>query len=55
MYDPFLRGPHSVGVRTIQAYDPARDRLFPCEIWYPAAVQPGGQDLSCLLYTSRCV
>lgn len=43
-YDPFLRGRFPVGVRTIQALDTARDRLFPCEIWYPAAAQHTGQD-----------
>ena len=31
-------------MRTIQALDTARDRLFPCEIWYPAAAQHAGQD-----------
>jgi dienelactone hydrolase len=45
-YDPFLRGRFPVGVRTIQALDPARNRLFPCEIWYPAAAQHAGQDLA---------
>jgi dienelactone hydrolase len=45
-YDPFVRGRFPVGVRTIQAMDPARDRLFPCEIWYPAAAQYAGQDLA---------
>jgi predicted dienelactone hydrolase len=47
-YDPFIRGRLPVGVRTVQALDAARDRLFPCEIWYPAseekrdvAAQPG--------------
>jgi pimeloyl-ACP methyl ester carboxylesterase len=45
-YDPFVRGPFPTGVRTIQALDPARDRLFPCEIWYPAAAQHAGQDLA---------
>jgi pimeloyl-ACP methyl ester carboxylesterase len=45
-YDPFVRGEFPVGVRTIQALDAARDRLFPCEIWYPAAVQHAGQDLA---------
>ena len=33
-----------MGVRTIQAFDMARERLFPCEIWYPAATQYAGQD-----------
>jgi len=45
-YDPFVRGPHPVGVRTIQALDSSRDRLFPCEIWYPAAAQHAGQDVA---------
>lgn len=45
-YDPFVRGRFPVGVRTIQALDAARDRLFPCEIWYPAAAQHTGQDLA---------
>ena len=35
-YDPFVRGRFLVGVRTIQARDMARARLFPCELWYPA-------------------
>jgi dienelactone hydrolase len=43
-YDPFVRGPLPVGVRTIEARDTARDRLFPCEIWYPAAAEHAGQD-----------
>jgi dienelactone hydrolase len=45
-YDPFVRGRFPVGVRTVQALDRARDRLFPCEIWYPAAAQYAGQDLA---------
>lgn len=45
-YDPFVRGRFPIGVRTIQALDTARDRLFPCEIWYPAAAQHAGQDLA---------
>ncbi|SRR6266516_2573845 len=44
-YDPFARGRFPVGVRTIHAPDPARGRVFPCEVWYPAhtgdADQPG--------------
>jgi dienelactone hydrolase len=43
-YDPFLRGRFPVGVRTLKALDPTRNRLFPCEIWYPAAAQHAGQD-----------
>lgn len=45
-YDPFVRGRFPVGVRTIQALDSVRDRLFPCEIWYPAAAQHAGQDIA---------
>jgi dienelactone hydrolase len=44
-YDPFVRGPFPVGVRTIQSLDTARNRSFSCEIWYPAAAQHQGQDL----------
>ena len=29
-YDPFVRGRYPVGVRTIQARDTVRNRLFPC-------------------------
>ena len=43
-YDPFVRGQFPVGVRTVQALDTLRDRLFHCEIWYPAASQHAGQD-----------
>lgn len=35
-YDPFAPGRYPVGVRTFQAHDRARGRVFPCEIWYPA-------------------
>jgi dienelactone hydrolase len=45
-YDPFIRGGFPVGVRTSQALDLARNRLFPCEVWYPAAVQHAGQDMA---------
>ncbi|HTC33191.1 MAG TPA: dienelactone hydrolase family protein [Bryobacteraceae bacterium] len=45
-YDPFVRGPFPVGVRTIQSLDETRNRSFPCEIWYPAAPQHHGQDLA---------
>jgi predicted dienelactone hydrolase len=44
-YDPFVRGRFPVGVRTVQLHDPARNRDFPCEIWYPAASPYTGQDL----------
>ncbi len=46
MYDPFVRGRFPVGVRTVQALDAARNRQFPCEIWYPAAALHVGQDIS---------
>lgn len=45
-YDPFARGPFPVGVRTVQAEDSARGRVFPCELWYPAAGQYAGQDVA---------
>jgi predicted dienelactone hydrolase len=45
-YDPFLRGRFPVGVWTIEARDTARDRLFPVEIWYPAAARHAGQDIA---------
>ena len=35
-YDPFAAGPHPVGVSSFDAHDRVRDRLFPCELWYPA-------------------
>src|ERR1700716_1482947 len=34
-YDPFERGRFSVDVITVAALDAARDRMFPCEVWYP--------------------
>ncbi len=45
-YDPFARGRFPVGVRTIHALDTVRNRLFPCEVWYPAAAQHAGQDIT---------
>src|SRR5262245_1039954 len=45
-YDPFVRGRFPVGVRTIKAFDTVRNRLFPCEIWYPAAAEHIGQDIT---------
>ena len=45
-YDPFVRGRFAVGVHTLQALDTVRNRLFPCEIWYPAGAQHAGQDTS---------
>ncbi len=46
LYDPFVRGRFPVGVRTIEALDTARGRLFPVEIWYPAAAQHVGEDIA---------
>jgi predicted dienelactone hydrolase len=45
-YDPFARGPYPAGVRTIEAADTTRHRVFPCEIWYPAAPEYSGRDLA---------
>jgi dienelactone hydrolase len=45
-YDPFVRGRLPAGVRTIHARDPVRNRLFPCELWYPAAAAHAGQDIA---------
>lgn len=36
-YDPFEPGQFGVGVRTLEVRDSGRARLFPCELWYPAA------------------
>jgi dienelactone hydrolase len=41
-YDPFSAGTHAVGVRSFEAKDTARDRLFPCQVWYPAGVGQTG-------------
>lgn len=38
-YDPFGRGPFPFGVRTVEALDAARNRLFPCEIWSPESAE----------------
>ena len=43
-YDPFLRGPFPVGVRTLEAVDTVRSRRFPSEVWYPAAARHAGED-----------
>lgn len=45
-YDPFVRGRFPVGVRTFYALDTARDRRFPCEVWYPATAQSAGLDVA---------
>jgi len=46
VYDPFVRGPFPVGVRTIHARDRVRNREFPCEIWYPVGREYAGLDLA---------
>jgi len=33
-------------VRTIQALDTVRDRLFSCEIWHPAVALHAGRDIA---------
>ncbi len=43
-YDPFERGPHPVGVRTVETTDPSRSRHLPVEVWYPATSRYAGQD-----------
>ena len=43
-YHPFARRPYPAGVRTIEAADILRNRVFPCEIWYPAAPEYVGRD-----------
>ena len=45
-YDPFVRGSFPVGVRSHDLTDPARQRTFPVEVWYPAAEEHQGQDLA---------
>jgi predicted dienelactone hydrolase len=45
-YDPFARGPHPAGVRTLSLIDTARGgRTLPAEVWYPAADAHAGRDL----------
>jgi len=39
-YDPFGPGRFGAGVRTLEFRDQDRARVFPCEIWYPAASSP---------------
>jgi dienelactone hydrolase len=46
-FDPFVRGPFPVGVRSGQLIDSHRhDRQLPFEVWYPAAPHFIGLDLS---------
>ena len=44
-YEPFARGPHPVGVRTADLFDPSRDRRLGVEVWYPAAGEHHGRDV----------
>ncbi|MEO8605010.1 MAG: hypothetical protein ABI629_20750 [bacterium] len=44
-YDPFVRGPFPVGVRSLVLNDASRQRELPAEIWYPAGDAVRGQDL----------
>jgi predicted dienelactone hydrolase len=44
-YNPFLRGAHPVGVRTIELADPQSDARALTEIWYPADPRYRGLDL----------
>lgn len=43
-YDPFVRGPHPVGVRSVDLNDSSRSRWLPLELWYPAASSYQGKD-----------
>jgi dienelactone hydrolase len=46
-YDPFARGPFPVGVRTGLVIDQSRgSRQISFEVWYPAAPEHAGRDLS---------
>jgi dienelactone hydrolase len=45
-YDPFIRGPHPVGVRSVAVTDTSRDRTLPIEVWYPASAAHAGEDLA---------
>jgi hypothetical protein len=46
-FDPFIRGPFPVAVRSGQLVDSHRDdRQLPFEVWYPAAPRYFGLDLS---------
>jgi dienelactone hydrolase len=43
-YDPFARGRHAVGVRSVDTTDAARSRYLPVEVWYPADESFAGKD-----------
>jgi hypothetical protein len=36
MYDPFVPGRFTVVERNMEAFDAARNRSFPCDVWSPA-------------------
>lgn len=44
-YDPFEAGPHVVTEASFEAKDAARDRLFPCQAWFPATSAGGERPL----------
>ncbi len=44
-YDPFMRGPFPVGVKSQDLIDSKRGRKIPIEIWYPATDEYLGMDL----------
>ena len=44
-YDPFIRGPFPVGVRTQEIIDSSRQRKLPVEFWYPSTDEYKGHDL----------
>jgi dienelactone hydrolase len=45
LYNPFARGPHPVGVRTIAVSDESREsRRLEVELWYPASARSRGLD-----------
>jgi hypothetical protein len=48
---PSVPGPFAVRTRTFEARDPARDRLFSCDIWCPD--EPGAWPLVLYSHHSR--
>ncbi len=47
MHNPFVRGPHPVGVTSFDLVDPERGgRKIAMELWYPATSAHTGQDLA---------
>jgi dienelactone hydrolase len=45
-YNPFERGRHPVGVKTMEWTDTSRNRTLPVEVWYPATENYRDQDLN---------